>query len=128
MRQGRNYLILIVIYVFTILGVFYFSRVYSNSFGYSSFDLGSYDITGSYDAMYSNIYNYSSENDEFVILVSDVDSYSDNYLFINADKVSFNDLNKLIVAFGGSSVDFRVPLFISFKNGRIVNVSFEVIE
>ena len=125
MRQSRKYLILIIIYIFTILGTFYFSRVYSNSSSYYESDVGILDITGSYDAMYYNILNYASENDYFVVYISSED-YSGDYLFINADKVSYSDLNRLFESFGVSIG--KLPVYVTFKNGRVINVSSEVVE
>ena len=84
MRLGRNYLILCVIYIFTILGVFYFSRIYSNSSHYYKSDVGILDITSSkYDVLFTNVLNYASENDSFTIYVSSGDSYTGNDLYIN---------------------------------------------
>lgn len=136
----KNYLILIVVYVFTVGVVFYFSKVYVNSVNNVNSDSKVsdtfLDVTSSkYDVLYKNIVNYASENPDFVIYVSskrDLDNIDGKVLFIDVDGLSkFNDLNRLLVDFGSSKISEKdLPVFIVFRDGLIVDITrdYEVID
>lgn len=120
----KKYIILFVVYVLTIGVVFYWSSIYKKSLSNLSTDTIN-DVTSSrYDVLYNNIYNYSLENDDFMIYVSNNYKISDKYLFINSDKISSKNLNRLIYDFGYNyniSKD-SVPFYIVFKNGKIKEI------
>ena len=120
----RKYIILIVIYSLTIGVVLYWSSLYKKSLTNVSSEYIN-DITSSrYDILYDNIYNYSLENNEFMIYVSNNYKNSDEFLFIDSDKISSKNLNRLISDFGYNyniSKD-SVPFYIVFKNGKIKEI------
>ena len=125
MKLGNNYLVLLIVYFFTIVLVFYCSSVYKNSLSVSNSDFYN-DVTSSrYDVLYNNIYNYSLEHSDFKIYVSnDYEVVDDEILFLNSDKVSSKNLNKLFSDFGYSYNINKgsVPFYIVFKDGRIKEI------
>lgn len=125
MKLGNNYLVLLIVYFFTIVLVFYCSSVYKNSLSVSNSDFYN-DVTSSrYDVLYNNIYNYSLEHSDFKIYVSnDYEVIDDEILFLNSDKVSSKNLNKLFSDFGYSYNINKgsVPFYIVFKDGRIKEI------
>ena len=125
MKLGNNYLVLLIVYFFTIVLVFYCSSVYKNSLSVSNSDFYN-DVTSSrYDVLYNNIYNYSLEHSDFKIYVSnDYEVIDDEILFLNSDKVSSKNLNKLFSDFGYSYNINKgsVPFYIIFKDGRIKEI------
>ncbi len=125
MKLGNNYLVLLIVYFFTIVLVFYCSSVYKNSLSVSNSDFYN-DVTSSrYDVLYNNIYNYSLEHSDFKIYVSnDYEVVDDEILFLNSDKVSSKNLNKLFSDFGYSYNINKgsVPFYIIFKDGRIKEI------
>lgn len=141
----RNYVIVLVISVFTILFAFYFCGIYKNSI--KSVDesfIGDVliDVTGSsYDELYSNISNYTKENDDYVIYVASyknndisllennlskvvINEGIKNVLYINADELKKSDyLDRLIDDFSDGNVsNGSLPLLIFFRNQKIYNV------
>lgn len=137
----KNYILLSFIYVFTILIVLYLSRVYTNSIeSISNYPDFVNDVTSSnYDDLYNNIYNYSKENPDFIVLVSskkylenfNLENYNNEILYVSVDELfSFKNLNRLINDF---DYDYSVnrkdlPIFLIFENGNLVDINFEVIE
>ena len=113
----KKYFLLFSVYVLTILFVFYCSKIYSNSL-----------IHVNYGIMYNNISNYSIEQEEFFIYVAP--SYvniSDSNLFIDSSIVKIRDLNRLVKDFGYSySFNDRFPVFILFKDGKVVDVTYDL--
>ena len=143
----KNSVLLSVIYIFTILGVIYFCKIYSNSSKVidSVVSESVLDVTGNnYDELYSNVINYSKENDSFIIYVSSYknsnnDSFEKTFegviteynlknkiLFINADKLSsFKSLNTLMNSLD-SDYEFSVknlPILVSVKDGKAYSFS-----
>ena len=119
----KNYFILILIYILTIGFVFYCSSVYKNSL--DNLDNNSVnDLSSSnYSVLYTNVYNYSLENSDFIIYVSNSYYKDDKYLFIDFDKVSVKDLNRLISDFGYDySVSRNNSYYINFSNGKIISI------
>ena len=119
----KNYIILFVIYIFTIGFVFYCSTVYKKSLYNSEINVN--DVTSSdYNTIFSNVYNYSLEHSSFKIYVSDsvCEDIGDN-LFIDINRIKIGDLNKLISEFGYSyTVHKDDSFYIVFNDGRIVDV------
>ena len=130
----RNYFVLLLVYVLTIVFVFYCSKVYFNSSNDSSTGefIYSNNVTSlNYDVLYKNVYNYSQENTDFVIYVSSKldSSITGNMLFIDSSQFkSYKVLDKLISSFGYSySVSKNdIPFYIVFKDGKIVDIAKEV--
>ena len=125
MKLGRNHIILLVVYLFTIGVVLYFSSVYRNTLKVNESEFYN-DITSSrYDVIYSNVYNYSLEHSDFKIYVSDNYSVDDSeVLFLNSNQVSSKNLNRLIFDFGYSYNINKgsVPFYIVFKDGKIKEI------
>lgn len=125
MKLDKGFLFLIVIYLFTILVVFYISDVYKNSI--NGTDVSSYNeiVSTKYKVLYDNIYNYSLEHSSFKIYVgSSFSNGSEKVLFIDSDNISSGNLNRLISDFGYNyniSKD-SVPFYIVFKDGRIKEI------
>ena len=121
----KNYIILVVIYLFSIICVLYLSGVYKNSLKCDESEFFN-DITNSrYDIIYNNVYNYSLEHSDFRVYVSDHNSIDDSdVLFINSDKISSKNLNRLISDFGyGYNINKgSVPFYIVFKDGKIKEI------
>lgn len=125
MVKYKNYIILVVVYLFSIGLTTYLSDVYKKST--ESVEPKSFnEITNSrYDIMYNNVYNYSLEHSDFSIYVSKnkIDD-DDDILFIDSDKISSKNLNRLIFDFGYNyniSKD-SVPFSIVFKDGKIKEI------
>lgn len=137
----KNYILLCVIYVFTILVVLYASRVYTNSVrSISDYpDFVNNITSSSYDDLYNNVYNYSKENPDFIVLVSDekhlenfdLENFNNEILYINVDGLfSIKNVNKLINDF---NYDYSIskkdlPVFLVFENGNLVDINSEVSE
>ena len=125
MKLDKKTIILIVIYLFTILVVLYLSDVYKNSLKTNNSTFYN-DITSSkYNIIYDNVYNYSLEHPDFRIYVSDRYVVSNNEdLFLNSEKVSSKNLNRLIFDFGYSFNINKgsVPFYIVFKDGKIKEI------
>lgn len=146
--KTKNYIILFVICIFTVLFTLYFCRIYKNSlvnvFDSSINDI-LIDVTGSsYEALYNNINNYNKENRNYIIYVASYKSFDifdleknlkdividkglKNVLYINVDDLkSFDYLNSLLNDFGDG--DFSnikkssLPVLLFFRNERIYNV------
>lgn len=125
MKLNKKNIILIVVYLFSILAVLYLSDVYKNSLKANNSTLYN-DITSSkYNIIYDNVYNYSLEHSDFRIYVSDKYVVSNNEdLFLNSEKVSSKNLNRLIFDFGYSFNINKgsVPFYIVFKDGKIKEI------
>jgi hypothetical protein len=123
----RNYFILLIIYIFTICFVFYCSSIYKNSLNNLD-DNNVNDLSSSsYSVLYTNVYSYSLENSDFTIYVSNSYNIEDKYLFIDFDKVSVKDMNRLISDFGYDfSISKNYSYLINFSDGKIISI--EVIE
>ena len=102
----KNYFVLLLVYVLTIVFVFYCSKVYFNSSHDSStgeFVFSNNVTSNDYNALYNNVYNYSLENTDFVIYVSNKLSYStlNNMLYIDSSQFkSYKILDRLVNSFG----------------------------
>lgn len=142
----KNYIVLYIFYIFTILGVLYLCKIYSNSRAVSNLLISDYtiDITdNSYEKILNNILNFSSEHNEFVIYISsykdvDMTSFEESFidvinrsnlknkiLFINSDSLSsFEFINNFICDMGGNISVFRkdLPIFIIVSNRRVLSV------
>lgn len=127
--MNKRYLLLFVVYIFTVVFVFYCAKIYSNSMdNISEANNVVNDVTSSnYDALYSNIYNYSKENPSFKIYVAfDVDAFDSNVLYIDVNGLKhFSYLERIINDFGydGSISKDDLPFYIEFNDGKIVNIS-----
>ena len=125
MKLDKKTIILIIVYLFTILVVLYLSDVYKNSLKTNNSTFYN-DITSSkYNIIYDNVYNYSLEHSEFKIYVSDKYVINDNEdLFLNSEKISSKNLNRLIFDFGYSFNINKgsVPFYIVFKDGKIKEI------
>lgn len=125
MKLDKKNIILIVVYLFSILAVLYLSDVYKNSLKANNSTLYN-DITSSkYNIIYDNVYNYSLEHSDFRIFVSDKYVINNNEdLFLNSEKVSSKNLNRLIFDFGYSFNINKgsVPFYIVFKDGKIKEI------
>lgn len=123
----KKYFLLFVVYVFSFLFVFYCSKIYSNSLANID-DSSINNVTSSnYGIMFNNISNYSMEQEEFVIYVAPKSiNISSSNLFIDSSIVRKRDLNRLVKDFGYSySFSNRFPVFIVFKDGKVVNVTYD---
>lgn len=140
----KKYIILLVIYILTILGVLYLCKIYSNSSSVKSALVSDYalEITDSdYDKIYNNILNFSEENDDFIIYVSSYnnsDSFEKSFinaineknlknkvLFINSNNLSsFKHVNNLINDFGGKTNVSKndLPIFVVIKDKKVLSV------
>ena len=82
-------------------------------------------VCSKYKVLYDNVYNYSLEHSSFRIYVgSSFSDSSEEVLFIDSDKISSSNLNRLISDFGYSyniSKD-SVPFYIVFKDGKIKEI------
>ena len=124
MVKYKNYLVLILIYIFTIVFVFYCSSVYKNSLNNLNDSIVN-DVTSSnYNILYSNVYNYSLEHSDFRIYVSSkFDLDNDDYLFIDVGTVSVKNINRLIKDFGYDfSVNKNNSYFLNFSDGKIISI------
>ena len=81
MKLFKNYVIVSVIYVFTILGVIYCISLYNRVYGFkydSSKDM--FILDSSYDKLFSNVSNFMYENDKFVIVYSGLNDDLKNFI------------------------------------------------
>ena len=150
LMKNKRYIILVLIYVFSITSVLYFSKLYKNSVTNFS------DVSESFvfnDVSVSNlnelrdmVLNYSKETNSFLIYVTSrqnnslksfedrieklsIDSsFKAKILYINVDSFkSFDFINKFISEFGedGFSRVKRndLPILMLFSNGRIVEIN-----
>lgn len=124
----KKYFLLFTVYILTILFVFYCSKIYSNSLTNID-DASINNVTSSnYGIMFKNISNYSMEQEEFVICVAPGSINMSNFnLFIDSSVVKKRDLNRLVKDFGYSySFNNRFPVFIVFKGGKVVDVTYDL--
>lgn len=124
MKLDKKY-ILIIVYLFTVLLVLYLSDVYKKSTMEN--DSSSYNelVSSKYKVLYDNVYNYSLEHSSFKIYVGpSFSSGSEEVLFIDSDKISSSNLNKLIFDFGYNYNINKgsVPFYIVFKDGKIKEI------
>ena len=121
----KNYIILTVVYLFTVGFTIYLSDVYKKSTESSEPEFLNEITNSRYDIMYDNVYNYSLEHSDFSIYVANNKSLDDDdILFIDSDKISSKNLNRLIFDFGYNyniSKD-SVPFSIVFKDGKIKEI------
>ena len=143
----KNYILLSVFYIFTILLVIYWCVIYKNSSkNISDSNISDYvvDVTGKgYDELYNNISNYNTENNQFIIYVTShegnrVASFEDAFKSVISDKnlkgkilyIDIDDLkdfeyiNRLLEDFGYSeriSVS-SLPIFIVVNNSRVADL------
>ena len=142
----KNYILLSVFYIFTILLVVYLCVIYKNSSNVGNSFISNYvvDVTGkNYDILFSNVSNYNMENHQFIIYVS---SYKDKslssvenvfeevindrnlkgkILYINVDNLkSFDYVNRLLSDFGYTDKVKKssLPIFIVVNDEKIVDV------
>ncbi len=124
MKLDKKY-ILIVVYLVTVLFVIYISDIYKKSIRANDTGLYNELISSKYKILYDNVYNYSLEHSSFKIYVGpSFSSGSEEVLFIDSDKISSGNLNRLISDFGYSyniSKD-SVPFYIVFKDGKIKEI------
>lgn len=124
MKLDKKY-ILIVVYLVTVLFVIYISDIYKKSIRANDTGLYNELISSKYKILYDNVYNYSLEHSSFKIYVgTSFSSGSEEVLFIDSDKISSGNLNRLISDFGYSyniSKD-SVPFYIVFKDGKIKEI------
>lgn len=143
----KNYVLLSVFYVFTILLVVYCCVIYKNSSKNVSDSNISYyvvDVTGkSYNELFNNISNYNTENSHFIIYVSsykndNVISFENIFkkvisdknlkgkiLYVNADNLkSFDYLNRFLNDFGFSDKinSSSLPIFIVIDNNKVIDI------
>ncbi len=146
--KSKNYILLCIIYLCTILSVIYFCLIYNNSnSSIIDSDIGNLviDVTGkNYEELYNNIDNYTKEDHDYVIYVSSYkkrdmktfenmlkDVISSNnlknrILYINVDELKkYNYINNLLGDFSYENKLNKsdLPVFISFHNGKIVDVT-----
>jgi len=141
----KNWIVLLVFYIITILGVLYLCKIYSNSSSVVELSISDYTLNitdKKYDKVYDNVLNFSNEKDEFVIYVSSRDNSSfektfidvinesnlkNKILFIDSDGLAnFDYVNKLIDSLGGNTVisKKKLPIFIIIKDQKVSNVEF----
>lgn len=143
----KNYILLSIFYVFTILFVIYCCVIYKNSSkNISDSDISNYvvDVTGkNYNDLYNNVSNYNTENSHFIIYVASykndrVVSFENIFegvigdknlkgkiLYINADNLkNFEYVNKVLNEFDyiGSVKVSSLPVFIVVKNNKVIDL------
>lgn len=126
--MNKKYLLLGVIYIFTILLVFYCSKIYSNSMMNVDSDAYNNVTSSNYDILFNNISNFSKEHHDFVVCVStsSLGMESDSILFVDASVLKIRDLNRLVSDFGYSySFDDSFPVFIVFKDDKIIDITYD---
>ena len=125
MKLDKKFIILVSIYAFTILFVLYLSDLYKQSIIQNDSNSFNELICSKYKVLYDNVYNYSLEHSTFKIYVGSLFPDSEEeVLFIDSDKISSGNLNRLISDFGYNyniSKD-SVPFYIVFKNGKIKEI------
>ena len=143
--KTKNYIILAIIFVITILSTLYFCRIYSNSLvNVDESTIGDVliDVTGSsYDALYNNIVNFGKENHDYIVYVASykttdisalennlrkavVDGSFKNIVYINVDALKKYDyINRFVSEFSNDSISrierSDLPVFICFRNEKI---------
>lgn len=132
MKLRRNYFIVGIIYVLTILGVVYCISLYNSVHKFTYDDsVDMFVLDSSYDKMFSNVSNYMYENDKFVIFYSEDDSIVDLKNFIVDYDVShsflylnnFEFFNRLLNDFSYDFSGFKNnKYFIYFSDGKIIEV------
>ncbi len=125
MKLDKKWFILVLIYLFTILLILYVSDVYRKSVKQSETSSFNELVCSKYKVLYDNVYNYSLEHSMFKIYVGSSFSDSDDeILFIDSDKISSGNLNRLISDFGYSYNINKgsVPFYIVFKDGMIKEI------
>ena len=139
----KNWIVLLVFYVFTILGVLYLCKIYKNSSSVVELSVSDYVLNISdkkYDKIYNNVLNFSNENDEFIIYVSSGnDSYfekmfidiineknlKNKVLFIDSNGLSsFHDIQKLVDSLEGNYTVSKkgLPIFIIVRNQKVFSI------
>lgn len=143
----KNYILLSIFYIITILVVIYFCVIYQNSSkNVSDSDISNYVVDVSsrdYGDLYNNINNYNVENSQFIIYVAsykytDLSSFESIFqdvindmnlkskiLYINVDDLkSFGYINKFLNDFGYSeSVKVSsLPIFIVVNNNEVIDL------
>ena len=125
MKLDKKLVVLIFIYLFSVLFVLYLSDIYKQSS--VEYNTNSFNeiVSSKYKVLYDTVYNYSLEHSTFKIYVGKLFSDSEEeILFIDSDKISGGNLNRLISDFGYSyniSKD-SVPFYIVFKDGKIKEI------
>lgn len=125
MKLDKKYIILFVIYLFTALFALYLSDIYKKAL--KSNDSNSYNelVSSKYKVLYDNVYNYSLEHSSFKIYVgASFSQEKEEVLFIDSDKISSSNLNRLISDFGYNYNINKgsVPFYIVFKDGKIKEI------
>ncbi len=141
-KKIKNYLIVTVIYLITILAVLYIVFLYKKSNNIANYDsdMNMYVLNISddnYEKLYNNINNYIVEKNNFVIYVSSDGYVSTNlkkiiieynlnkeFLYINTDNVK--NINKLIKDFSEnqfSPIEKNDATIIYFLNGKIIDIT-----
>ena len=125
MKLDKKFIILVSIYAFTILFVLYLSDLYKQSIIQNDSNSFNELICSKYKVLYDNVYNYSLEHSTFKIYVGSLFPDSEEeVLFIDSDKISSGNLNRLISDFGYNYNINKgsVPFYIVFKNGKIKEI------
>lgn len=144
--KTKNYIILFVISILTILFTFYFCKIYSNSLdNLDDSSIGELltDVTGSsYEELYNNISNFSNENHDYVIYVASykksdvsnlennlrnvvIDGNFKNVIYINVDELEKSSyIDRFVSEFSDNNITriSDMPVFICFKNQKIEKV------
>ena len=125
MKLDKKLVVLIIIYLFSVLFVLYLSDIYKQSS--IEYNTNSFNeiVCSKYKGLYDTVYNYSLEHPTFKIYVGkSFSNGKEEILFIDSDKISGGNLNRLISDFGYSyniSKD-SVPFYIVFKDGKIKEI------
>lgn len=125
MKLDKKYIVLVLIYIFTVLIVLYLSDIYKQSVIENEPSSFNELVSSKYKVLYDTVYNYSLEHSTFKIYVGPSFSEDDDeVLFIDSDKISSNNLNRLISDFGYSYNINKgsVPFYIVFKDGKIKEI------
>lgn len=120
----KKYLLLFLIYVFTVLIILYFCKIYKSSNSYEPIN-GYNDVTSSnYNILYDNVYNYSLEHSSFKIYFSDKydkDIIGEN-LFIDITRAKSKNVQKLLNDFGYGYKIANSSFCVMFEDSSIVSV------
>lgn len=125
MKLDKKVVTLIFIYLFSVLFVLYLADIYKQSFIENEPSSFNEIVSSKYKILYDTVYNYSLEHSTFKIYVgSSFSKDEDEVLFIDSDKISSNNLNRLISDFGYSYNINKgsVPFYIVFKDGTIKEI------
>lgn len=125
MKLDKKVVTLIFIYLFSVLFVLYLAGIYKQSFIENEPSSFNEIVSSKYKILYDTVYNYSLEHSTFKIYVgSSFSKDEDEVLFIDSDKISSNNLNRLISDFGYSYNINKgsVPFYIVFKDGTIKEI------